>query len=489
MFTLKAWYQTIKSHYGGKAPRLVVMIKDLHVIGPPDLRDFLELCSYHVPDVPLIFLLGSSDSYHLHSVLPRSTLACLRLERRTLLGDINTLEYVMKELFFSLKFTPNVMIGPAGFEMLFKEFKRHNSMLDALLSTLQLLHMQHFYNPLAFIGDSDYDMTLHQAANITSEAWKHFFQLLRRQYISRLITAGLPPDEPEARSAFNNRMIRLRAALRLLEIIVRFARAHGLQVTDVLVSFESMGLKALQGTLGKHDSRNICSIMRQLKPTEAQALLEELYHFVHNLPTVARTMENALKTALVFARNDPNVEKSAQFWDFLAAHFEKTFTAFDDIVCLDVWWTGDTIIPNSPLNPNPHLNIVTSLLEPQDYLGLPSSTERVRELATFPDACIVFRRYAESGKLINVYDWYESFSLALEDYKENEMNETMDNQTPTKRKEKRQKKTLIEGKNLKSSELQARFLRSMHELEFVGFLGRTGRKADHVVKTLLDLVN
>ena len=36
-------------------------------------------------------------------------------------------------------------------------------------------------------------------------------------------------------------------------------------------------------------------------------------------------------------------------------------------------------------------------------------------------------------------------------------------------------------------EIQARFIRSLHELDFLGFVKHTGRKVDHVVKTSFDL--
>lgn len=43
--------------------------------------------------------------------------------------------------------------------------------------------------------------------------------------------------------------------------------------------------------------------------------------------------------------------------------------------------------------------------------------------------------------------------------------------------------------NGQKQELQARFMRSLHELEFAGFLKHTGRKADHVSKTVFDAID
>jgi hypothetical protein len=38
-----------------------------------------------------------------------------------------------------------------------------------------------------------------------------------------------------------------------------------------------------------------------------------------------------------------------------------------------------------------------------------------------------------------------------------------------------------------SRELQARFVRSMHELDLLGLLKQTGRKKDHVIRSIVDL--
>ena len=119
-------------------------------------------------------------------------------------------------------------------------------------------------------------------------------------------------------------------------------------------------------------------------------------------------------------------------------------------------------------------------------------------MTSLPDVAILFRRYVESGKMINVYDWYESFSVALEDLGETEDDMEID-ETPSKRKTRgngpvtlgtRQAESGAKGgRDGRKQEVQARFMRAMHELAFVGFLKHTGRKADHVLKTVFDVID
>jgi hypothetical protein len=61
---------------------------------------------------------------------------------------------------------------------------------------------------------------------------------------------------------------------------------------------------------------------RQLKDIETQALLEELYHLVHNLPSSVRIAEGKLKQELVIARNEVNGKTVDRFLDFLEKYFK-----------------------------------------------------------------------------------------------------------------------------------------------------------------------
>lgn len=70
-----------------------------------------------------------------------------------------------------------------------------------------------------------------------------------------------------------------------------------------------------------------------------------------------------------------------------------------------------------------------------------------------PDTCILFRRYTEAGKVINLYDWFESFVVSVEGER-GEMAEEEWRKT-----------------------VHARFMWSLHELDLLGVLRWTGRGA------------
>ena len=140
-------------------------------------------------------------------------------------------------------------------------------------------------------------------------------------------------------------------------------------------------------------------------------------------------------------------------------------------------------------------------------------------LVHMPDTSILFQRYLESGRMINVYDWFESFAVVLEaqkrhkkpsgkpsrdgnssvprtprtprtpsrygrSNKKQQQNADGDEEGEAPRDEEREEaEEELESWRL---EVQARFIRALHELDYVGFIKHTGRKRDHVQRTVLD---
>lgn len=153
--------------------------------------------------------------------------------------------------------------------------------------------------------------------------------------------------------------------------------------------------------------------------------------------------------------------------------------------------------------------------------GLPEALP----LWEMPDTSILFRRYLDSGKMINVYDWFESFQLVLETQRKRLAevsresgvgNTTRAKVTPSRspsrpyspskdRSERKgsQRRNVTnnpdEGNDNEGEDhdeeaeerwrmqVQARFLRALQELDYIGFIKHTNRKPDHVLRTVFDI--
>ena len=95
--------------------------------------------------------------------------------------------------------------------------------------------------------------------------------------------------------------------------------------------------------------------------------------------------------------------------------------------------------------------------------------------------------------MINVYDWYESFSLVLENQTRHQRKAHSDPEN--KSEAGGEKGGVLEQDGLAGDEdddeawkmhVQARFMRALHELDYAGLIKHTGRKADHIMRTVFE---
>ena len=131
------------------------------------------------------------------------------------------------------------------------------------------------------------------------------------------------------------------------------------------------------------------------------------------------------------------------------------------------------------------------------FRSVPTDTTS-KALWELPDTSILFKRYLDSGKMINVYDWFESFQTILEtqrtELKTRSSNDGRKTRTPSPRKRFKLKQPPPETEEAMERwkiEVNARFIRALHELDYLGFIKHTKRKAkaDHVLRTLFDVAD
>ena len=81
--------------------------------------------------------------------------------------------------------------------------------------------------------------------------------------------------------------------------------------------------------------------------------------------------------------------------------------------------------------------------------------------------------------MINVYDWYESFAQVIESQRSH--------LAPADGGEAGGQGEDEEDEEGWKMHVQARFVRALHTLDFVGLVKHTGRKAEHVMRTVYDV--
>ncbi|KAF8843540.1 hypothetical protein BDN67DRAFT_945590 [Paxillus ammoniavirescens] len=514
---LQVWFDALCVARGTdqSTTRLVVILHDFEQFEPLVIQDLFEVCSLAIPRLPLVFVLSltspPSPSY-IHATYPRSTLSRLQVRSCPFPSSQNILHDILLKTFFDVEFDPHVMLGPATIDFLVDFFGRHTMSLDGLVSALQLTHMKHFEDPLTvFLVDE-------------TAGWNHSdpasFAFLDSVF-ARVHSSSLIPDNSTgwlnegvdellgcvrtARAAFQKRSKLLRVSLQLFLLMQRFMISLGHKRDKTL---PELMCGALRGRLG-NSPKYLCTMVKKLRADQLGGLLSDLRDFFTSVSNEVREEEREIIARIDTARSlfngHQNEEKedkdiSDSLGDWLYEYLQQRLVSLEESPLWDIWYTGSTPFPSELFNPSLRASVFSGLLHPQDYSAftiINGDDDNDEVLLDMPDTTIVFQRYLETGKMINVYDWFESFSIVLEAQRRRAWTRGLseDAQTPSRRKGKQRQTEQVENYPEESEEdsekwkmeVQARFIRALHELDYIGLIKHTGRKADHVMRTVFDV--
>lgn len=223
----------------------------------------------------------------------------------------------------------------------------------------------------------------------------------------------------------------------------------------------------MKGRLEKYNQRAEL-LFKQLNEDKRLALCNKLRQFYQQLPDRIRREEDvAWSPFLQYASNAADADSASKIASWLSDYLGVLTLPLETVPLWDIWYTGVAPFPEELFNPSIRASILSGLLRPQGFTDCPGNTDP--HAWEFPDTITVFQRYLESGKMINVYDWFESFKAVAD---------SQGRQEDVNKREQDEKHEM---------ELQARFMRSLHELELLGFTKPTRRKADHVLRAVFDV--
>jgi len=94
-----------------------------------------------------------------------------------------------------------------------------------------------------------------------------------------------------------------------------------------------------------------------------------------------------------------------------------------------------------------------------------------------PDICILFSRYANAGRTINVYDWFESFMQGVEATRPRvkKVDKPTGKGKGKGKGKARKEEDREEGEEAWRREVYGRFMWAVHEMDMLGVLRWTGR--------------
>ncbi|KAL4067425.1 origin recognition complex subunit 3 N-terminus-domain-containing protein [Scleroderma yunnanense] len=542
---LQAWFDAfLKTR---DTTHLVAILHDFEQFEPAVIQDLFEICSLAIPRLPLVFILSLSSPpspSYIRMTYPQRTLALLQVQACSLPSSTDVLHEILLKTFFDVDFEPELMTGPAAIDFLLDFFGRHSTSLDGLTTILQLIHMKHFEEPLTvFLYDEQLGSSI-TGATVLSEPDSFGFldSLFTRICNSRDVNHArdwrnasidsLLAAVQSARRAFRTRAKLLRVAFQVLLLIRGFMVSKGYKVDETV---PELICGALRGRI-QNSMKYLCTMVKKLRKEQLDELLPELNKFFLSLPNDVQVTEEEIISridAALSVTTDQAKVVAETLADWLVEYFQQRIVSLEDSPLWDIWYTGSTPFPADLLNPSLRASIFAGLLRPQDFgatnnhdtnKNTNDSEDEDESLIHMPDTSILFQRYLESGKMINVYDWFESFVVVLEAQKRNRQlggrpsydESSSAPQTPRTprtprtpsrhgRGNKKRQRNIHNDEDVGGEapqdereeteqqqenwrlEVQARFIRALHELDYVGFIKHTGRKRDHVLRTVLDV--
>ncbi|RKP34654.1 origin recognition complex subunit 3 N-terminus-domain-containing protein [Dimargaris cristalligena] len=144
-------------------------------------------------------------------------------------------------------------------------------------------------------------------------------------------------------------------------------------------------------------------------------------------------------------------------YECLDQFFRRTLRCYDRVTLHELFYYDNKRLLKKAFNAQPRASVQTALGQPGLYIRCQCCATHKEVDAihhSHDDTCVLYKLYLECGRLINLYDWFVAFSSIKEG----------------------------DPRHPSPKELQARFVRGISELQFLGFIKPTTRKTDHVIR-------
>lgn len=525
MSTLVSWYQEKyntnnsspkkrKSLGGGSKdlgqyPPIVILFEDLESFLPHVLQDYISICRNYIGEIPLVFVFGIATSVSaVHRLLPNAVSSMLCMEKFQAPPSTEYLNMVINQILMTSRYP--FKLGSKVFQLLLDIFLYHDFSVLNFIKGLQFAMMDHFFtNPVSHLCCSLEELE----DRVTSLKPKEVEQV-RRLMSFRGFVEGCPPSKQEdmllndkvTKSEFVVLLRRIHTyhshlypVLKCLHIMVSKIPKHplGKQLREVysrlLKSFicDTEDYKECIELLRMTSKDELMDLLQQCRssltedlppdlstlPSDLDALLdrflkidevteeetpentEESLHLEKtDLHTLRKRLQEEGKKKKKLSPYEKLRNETIDFFDSLFRKFLVCPTSLPlyEIFYYDAW--GEI---KRHLNASPRSVVQMALSSPHHYLQCKCcESEPGSVTPSMPDICIAYKLHLECTQLINLYDWLQAFVTVVttdEDLDEEKI------KNPDK-------------------ELQARFIRAVSELQFLGFVKPTKRKTDHVAR-------
>ncbi|XP_046418039.1 origin recognition complex subunit 3 isoform X2 [Neodiprion fabricii] len=457
---LNAWYQ----EYGSNTP-LLIIIPDFESFSAEILQNFILILSVYSKTIKFVLIFGVATAVHAaHRSLPHHVTSKLRVQVFQAPSQVKSLSGVLDGTVLSTE-TPFKLTGRA-FQLLTDIFLFYDFSVNGFLQGYKMCMFQHFYgkniNSLCCNDDNI-------GSRISALRSEDLDEIKKLNSIAEYVRK-LPVTK---RDSLNDEEFKLREV---------YAKAVSCAITEsqeYKECLQYLGFISKEELLTKLDAmKNIIEISTEEKLLADVKLDLEKYREVIRNASPEVTKENTevvdpgeklnraqLKEKLLKLSKKHSISpyKQAQT-DVINYLDQKVFSIYLKNPALlpgsEIFFFNDGNAVKHHIVGSPRAAIHTGLNNPQAYLDCSCCTVTSQQpiVETMPDLSLIYKLHLEGRRLINMYDWLQSF-LAI----------VCPDQSGEERRE-------------VDPELQARFTRAVAELQFLGFIKSSRKKTDHVMR-------
>lgn len=493
-------------------PPVVVVFEDLESFVPRVVQDFITIASNYINQLPLVFVFGIATSVSaVHRLLPNEVSSLLCMEKFQAPPSTEYLSLVINQILMTPKFP--FKLGGKVFQLLLDIFLYHDFSVLNFNKGLRFAMLDHYFNmPVSYLC-----CPLEDVAAVLKRMNHDNVEKVRMLSSFRSYVEGcdvsLQPNMLLDDNITKNEIFKLLTdlhsyhesffpVLRCLHTLVtklpkqplgkqlREVYSYSLEsnifeeeaYTHSLELLKIMSKDELQELIKQSTVHFCTSSLEPLKDVTSK-LQEYLHRFDTlndavddedndnnvempdtSLPT--RTSLHQLRQQLQDIskrkkKQTPYEKLRNEVIDYFDAVFRKYLQCPKTLPLHEILYYNSASTVKRYLNSAPRSALQTALSNPHHYLQCQCcKSDSGQVQSTMPDVCIVYKLHLECGQLINLYDWMQAFMTVVQ--AEDEENEEK------------------HGKPDKF--LQARFIRAVSELQFLGFIKPTKRKTDHVAR-------
>lgn len=492
---LNCWYdESNKSNLP-----LVIIIRDFENFNTKALHDFVYNLSMH-SRMKIVLILGIATSLHIvHRTLSYDVTSKLRIKVFSTQMQLQSLSDTLEGIICSHN-VPFKLTGKA-FQFLEQMFLFYDLSVDGFLQAYKICLATHFFvNNTASLccGINNVEKTL---KSLTKENLEEFRQLPSIDYYfqgkEHLDDKSFKKFLENCVNKFQRYMHEFLTVLKLLHAFAsncpgfplgkHFGGIYGDAVSSNLTETDNY-TRVIQYLLHLPKEEFLMKFEQVLKAVEREeeflpenlmCYLEENYKILHEaseeiLPSAISVEESPKSDFMTYnkrsafqnsLRNNAHKQTCSPYKEArekLVDYLDKSvFSVYlknpRKIIGHEIFCFHDKALVTRQIKGSLRAAIESALRNPKIFLQCPccSITDDMEILQSMPDLVIIYKLHKENKKLINMYDWLQSFLMIIDPEHSDEQREI-------------------------NPVINSRFSQAVAELQFLGYIKGTKMKTDHV---------